>query len=340
MEVASGVLHLFPLRLAEWRRKVNLGGGGGAPPAPQGARPKGPAGRVRIQQGHASGRPRFQRPRAKGEPDLASKTLLVTAVGGLVLAALAAPAAAQAPSDPLAPNPDCDPAETYHRWTAGGDAVGGTLNADHGAGSAHVVDGAISCPPEPLCPAAVDVDGDGEADATVPCPPLVRPLGPGSDGEYEWGFGGQFLPDSHHAARDGFVSVTCTLDATTGCPFRAGRDGDGDGLVLDGQDAAAATTLGFGRDGVDCLTALLRTPFSGFVTDATDGRSCGDGGAFPDDAGTWVFVDALAGTGGGEQTRPLAVLDGHCVRLDLDPLSPSGPIRPPAGRPSVAGQAW
>lgn len=155
-------------------------------------------------------------------------------------------------------------------------------------GSATVYDYAITCPLRPFCDGDFDVDADGDTvtDAVVPCPsPLDSPLPIWGDGDYEWGHGGALLPDDHHQGDDGYVTVA---DLLLGLGrFKAGRDGDDDGIILGN------------RDPKDCLSATYPTDGTfRQVRDATDGRVCDENGAAgPDDWATWIFILPYVDTG-------------------------------------------
>lgn len=142
----------------------------------------------------------------------------------IVLMAMIPTALAHTPAG--TPNPNCNPFENPHDYSGPASFSVGSV----GFGFVSVQDG---------CAAAT------------------------SDGDFEFGNGGGFLPASHHGS---FVCVTDNVLPLVS--FSVGADGDGDGLIT--------------NTAPDSLVS---------------GSGCVTGGAAGADGGWWVFVDSPATAG-------------------------------------------
>ena len=128
-----------------------------------------------------------------------------------------------------APNPACNATENPHDYVVQSESGA----AGYGAGFVLVSDG---------CPSAT------------------------TDGDFESGVGGAFLPAGHHG------STVCVTDNVlgSGASFSVGADADGDGLITPGTGGDSLVT------GTGCVAA---------------------GGAAGADGGWWVFVHQPATAG-------------------------------------------
>lgn len=241
-----------------------------------------------------------------------TKSLILAIAAMLALPTMALVPAATAHTPP-APNLNCDTAQAEHDWALGGGVSVFALGRTRGAGITTVFEGSVNCPLEDICvdlSDGEDVDGDGNPDTPdLPEQCAGQALIPGSDGDFEFGIGGAFLPATHHSA-------TVTVTSVGPSAFSGGSDGDDDGTV-DGAN-----------DPVDCLSGILFANGGAVtLTDEGDGRTCPAGM----DGGWWIFVDGCGVTTGDDGELWLDDTDNDGIPDSPHFVPPSTSVAPNAG---------